>query len=152
MEGAEETYTPSEAARIMRLTPHRVRQLLNRGELEGEQDPETGHWTIPQRAVHARLEERPRQRRGSARRSEPEPEPAEGGDPRLAEVEAELRRTLREMGRMEGRLELTEVTESTLREQLERERERADRLEAELREAYRRRAPWWRRLFGAEDS
>jgi hypothetical protein len=49
------------------------------------------------------------------------------------------------------RLELTEVTESTLREALERERERADeerdranRLEEELREA---RRPWWRRVF-----
>ncbi len=57
----------------------------------------------------------------------------------------------RELGRLEGRLELTEVTESTLREALERERERADeerdranRLEEELREA---RRPWWRRVF-----
>jgi hypothetical protein len=57
-----------------------------------------------------------------------------------------------ELGRLEGRLELTERAESILREQLERERERADkereraeRLEAELQEA---RRSWWRRLFG----
>jgi hypothetical protein len=37
------------------------------------------------------------------------------------------------------------VTQSTLREQLERERERADRLEEKLRDA---RRPWWRRIFG----
>jgi hypothetical protein len=41
----------------------------------------------------------------------------------------------RELGRLEGRLELTEAAESTLREQLERERARADRLEEELRDA-----------------
>ena len=51
------------------------------------------------------------------------------------------------MGRLEGRLELTEVAESTLREQLQRERDRADRLEAELRDAQERLLPWWRRMF-----
>ncbi len=65
----------------------------------------------------------------------------------------------RELGRLEGRLELTEVAESTLREQLERERQRADderdraeaerkrgeRLEEELREP---RRSWWRKMFG----
>ena len=51
-----------------------------------------------------------------------------------------------------GRLELTEVAESTLLESLARERERADAAETEarmLREALaRRESPWWRRLFG----
>jgi antirestriction protein ArdC len=58
----------------------------------------------------------------------------------------------RELGRLESRLELTERAESTLREQLERERERAElerqraeRLVAELEEA---RRPWWRKMFG----
>ena len=58
----------------------------------------------------------------------------------------------RELGRIEGRLQITEVAESTLRDQLERERLRADeerdrahRLEEELRQA---RRPWWRRVFG----
>ncbi len=41
----------------------------------------------------------------------------------------------RRLGRCEGRLELSQVSETVLREQLKRERERADRLEAELREA-----------------
>jgi hypothetical protein len=47
---------------------------------------------------------------------------------------------------MQGRLELTEAAESTLREQLQRERERADRLEAELRDE--RSIGFWARLFG----
>jgi hypothetical protein len=51
----------------------------------------------------------------------------------------------RELGRLEGRLEITEVAESTLREKLQCGRERADRLEEELRDA---RRPWWQRIFG----
>jgi hypothetical protein len=47
---------------------------------------------------------------------------------------------------MRARAELTATTESTLREQLERERERADRLEAELRDE--RGRGFWARLFG----
>jgi chromosome segregation ATPase len=57
----------------------------------------------------------------------------------------------RELGRLQGRVELTEQTESTIREERDRlleernqERERAGRLEAELDRA---RLPWWRRWF-----
>jgi chromosome segregation ATPase len=136
-----DTYTPTQAGKILGITAHRVRQRLNAGELEGLQD-ERGHWSVPQRAVHALLEERRREERAAASQA------GEGGEleaagipPRLFELEEELRRAYREMGRMEGRLELTEVTESTLRESLERERqradqerERADRLELEARQ------------------
>jgi hypothetical protein len=48
-------YTPMQAAHILRLTPTRVRQLLQGGELEGERD-EAGHWLIPAHVVHERLE------------------------------------------------------------------------------------------------
>jgi hypothetical protein len=51
----------------------------------------------------------------------------------------------RELGRLEGHLEITEVAESTLREQLLRSRELAERLEEELRDA---RRPWLQRIFG----
>jgi len=51
----------------------------------------------------------------------------------------------RELGRLEGRLEIEAVARSTLEESLTRERERADRLEDELREA---RKSWWQKLFG----
>jgi hypothetical protein len=57
-----------------------------------------------------------------------------------------------QLGLSRGRIELTEKAESTLREALEREkqraddeRERAERLQAELDRA---RLPWWRKLFG----
>jgi hypothetical protein len=49
------SYTPAQAALILRVSPTRVRQLLQDGELEGEHD-EVGHWLIPARAVHDRLE------------------------------------------------------------------------------------------------
>ncbi|HEX2098759.1 MAG TPA: hypothetical protein VHF46_06875 [Rubrobacteraceae bacterium] len=53
---------------------------------------------------------------------------------------------------MKARLELTEVAQSTLREQLQRERERADTLGDEARELRERleeaRRPWWQRWFG----
>jgi excisionase family DNA binding protein len=49
------SYTPAQAALILRVSPTRVRQLLQDGELEGERD-EAGHWLIPAGAVHERLE------------------------------------------------------------------------------------------------
>ncbi len=54
--------------------------------------------------------------------------------PELIEVVQDLQYRL---GRAEAQVELTARTESTLREQLAREQARADRLEAELREARR---------------
>ena len=50
-----DSYTPTEAALILRVTPTRVRQLLQDDELEGERD-EAGHWLIPARAVHERAQ------------------------------------------------------------------------------------------------
>lgn len=126
-------YTTGEAARILRITESRVRQMLSSGELEGARDPITERWRIPQHAVHARLEKR--------RPVEPPRTAADAREwvDRIAELE-------RELGRLEGRLELTEVAESTLRDQLERERERADRLERELQQE--RSKGFWERLFG----
>ncbi len=76
----------------------------------------------------------------------------------VAEFRAALEARTHEAGELRARLELTERAESTLREGLERERERADherdraeRLEEEtrqLREQIAQRRPWWRRLLG----
>jgi excisionase family DNA binding protein len=51
-------YTTGEAARILRVSESRVRQMLLAGDLEGGRDPETDRWRIPQHVVHARVEER----------------------------------------------------------------------------------------------
>jgi excisionase family DNA binding protein len=137
----EETYTPAEAAKILRLTKRRVIQLITEGDLEGYKDEE-GRWRIPQRAVHDRLGDRPPRSPGGAGGA--------GGDvaggERVRELEAEVADLNYRLGRAEAQAELTELAESTVHEQLERERERADRLEEELR--LERSKGFWRRLFG----
>src|SRR5918993_5254384 len=55
-------YTAYEAARLLGLSPARVRQMLRAGELEGERGPERmkgvpGPWRIPADAVSANREE-----------------------------------------------------------------------------------------------
>jgi excisionase family DNA binding protein len=144
----EDFYTVDDAARILRLTPGRIRQMLRAGELEGVPPEESGGrgWKIPMHAVHDR--DRPaRVKRSSA-------------PPESSDLEVEVRTLRYELGLSRGRLELTEKAESTLREERDRllaerdqerekadaERERADNLQAELDRA---RLPWYRRLFGS---
>jgi hypothetical protein len=118
-----EHYTATEAARILRLSSQRVRQLLASGELRGVRD-EVGHWEVDARSVHTLLDERREVLFGALE------------DPqRLSELEAEVRELRYFLGRAEARLDMTAQAESTLREALERERERADSLKAELQEA-----------------
>jgi hypothetical protein len=143
---AEDFYSVDEAARILHLTPGRVRQLLRAGELEGVAPEESGErgWKIPMHVVHDR-DRPPRVERPSEARPPGSPE-------RLSDLEVEVRELRYQLGLSRGRLELTEKTESTLREERDRllderdrERERADRLEMELARA---RVPWWRKMFG----
>jgi excisionase family DNA binding protein len=140
----EDFYSVDEAARILKLTPGRIRQMLRAGELEGVAPDESGDrgWKIPMHAVHDR--DRPA-------RVEQAPE-APGAPERLSNLEVEVRELRYQLGLSRGRIELTEKAESTLRDALERERERADaereraeKLQAELDRA---RLPWYRRLFG----
>jgi hypothetical protein len=130
----EDTYTTGEAARILRVTESRVRQMLAGEELEGSRDV-NGRWQIPQHAVHARMDARPREPRGSR-----------GADVDVGELIERLAQAEHARGQAEARLQLTEDAESTTREALERERERADRLESELAEL--RGRGFWARLFG----
>jgi chromosome segregation ATPase len=152
LEGMEErgdAYTPTEAARILArtdkpITERRIRQMLQAGELEGFRD-EAGRWHVLQSEVHRLRDER---RIGS---QEPPGGPQSGVE--LLEV---VRALERERGRLEGRLELTERTESTTRAERDRliaelEAERAERRRlAEQLEAERARAErgFWSRLFG----
>jgi excisionase family DNA binding protein len=136
----EDYYTTGEAARILKVTEARVRQMLGASELEGTRDPVSDRWRIPQRAVHARLEQR---RPSEAPRTSAD---AREWIERVAVLE-------RELGRLEGRLQLTEEADSTLRDSLERERERADRLEERAEQLrgeleVERFKGFWARLFG----
>jgi chromosome segregation ATPase len=148
MEGRGDAYTPTEAARILArtdkpITERRIRQMLQAGELEGFRD-EAGRWHVLQSEVHRLRDER---RIGS---QEPPGGPQSGVE--LLEV---VRSLERELGRLEGRLELEERAESTLREERDRlmaelEAERAERRRlAEQLEAERARdrRGFWSRLF-----
>ncbi len=141
----EDFYSVDEAARILKLTPGRIRQMLRAGELKGISPEDSGGrgWKIPMHAVHDR--DRP----GRVERSPEAPESPE----RLSDLEAEVRDLRYQLGLSRGRIELTEKAESTLREALARERERADaereradKLQADLDHA---RLPWYRKLFGS---
>jgi excisionase family DNA binding protein len=140
---SDSSYTPTEAALILGVTPTRVRQLLQEGEIEGERD-EVGHWSIPARAVHDRLERLRRERFVEA----------VGADPVSVRALQERVEVLqRELGRLEGRLEAWERAYSSLESErtllakrLEGEQARAEQLQAELDEE--RSKGLWRRLFG----
>lgn len=149
-------YTAQEAARVLKVTDARIRQMLLAGELEGNRD-NSGRWWIPAHAVHDR-ERPPRVER--RRFTE-----ATDATDRLRELQEKVESLQYELGRSQARAELTEKAESTLRETWEQEhertereykraeeerqradeeRQRAERLQMELNEA---RLPWWRKLF-----
>jgi excisionase family DNA binding protein len=138
-----ETYTPLEAGRVLGVSDERIRQLVEAGEIEGEK--RGGRWRVFRASVHEALSER-----GSPRsRSSRERSPHESGEDAARELRAKVEDLSYRLGKSEARAELTERAESTVREALERERERADRMEEEarqLREAAAR--SWWRRIFG----
>lgn len=152
MERREDIYGASEAARVLNVTPGRIRQLLESGELEGFKDG--GRWKVPQRAVHARLEEFPRRMR----------ETATDAPENVREMQSRVEHLQHQLGRLERQTELEEITRSTLEGQLDRERERADEERDRLlreRDEERRRADelqrqldeeqrrgFWSRLFG----
>jgi vacuolar-type H+-ATPase subunit I/STV1 len=140
----DETYSPVEAGRVLGVSDERVRQLIEAGEIEGEK--RAGRWHVLKVSVHDALKERgsPRRRRS--------PESVEEAAREAAELRARVEDLAYRLGRSEARTELTQQAESTVRESLERERERADRLERELSEAREREREnsrgFWRRLFG----
>lgn len=104
MEG--DYYSVDEAAKVLKLTPGRVRQMLRAGELEGVPPEESGErgWKIPMHAVHDR--DRPPR----IERPERPPESPE----RLSDLETEVRELRYQLGLARGRLEIEEVAHSTL--------------------------------------
>jgi excisionase family DNA binding protein len=144
-----ETYSASEAAKVLKLSTRRVRQLAETEEIEGTRDAE-GNWRLDKASVHTFRDDR----RSNRPREEPRRRSKRPDSPTAWDRVTELERALGRLeGEMRARAELTATTESTLRESLERERERADRLEErtqELRvelEAERSKG-FWARLFG----
>ncbi len=175
-ERKDDEYGVDEAARVLGLSPARVRQMLRSGELEGERREERiegvlGPWRIPARAVRTFQQRRAASEATAdtvAGASQPPSgevtavTPSEASEllsEGVRQLKEKVEDLLGELGRLESRLEVTEIQEATLRENLEREAERADRerkradgLQAELVAERARRGEEppgaWRRLFG----
>lgn len=183
--------TTKQAAKALGVSRRTVQSYVRRGELEavveGEGVEKTFFVSID--SLNALRERRRVSGEGAQTFAEDASETSAGSGvttnaakragefaPDLIEVVQDLQYRL---GRAEAQVELTARTESTLREQLAREQERADRLEAELREARKpppkprdapesafepqsgtptppeaqepvQRRSWWKRFFGFE--
>ena len=168
-------YSAHEAARVLGISPARVRQMLRAGELEGERGPSLvegapGPWLVPASAVRVYQESKTKavasetvampqdevfRPDASLPGTEKAGAPTETSE-RLSEEVGALRdkaeEILAELDRLEGRLEAAEVEQLALRETAARERARAERLEAELdrvrSQGQAEQRSSWRRHFG----
>ena len=172
----QDFYNVYEAARVLEISPARVRQMLRAGELQGERgkpaaEGAPGPWRLPAGAVHAA-----RSVMGAGDAEATVVLPSEGtategptgdGDApsetseRLSEGVQDLREKaealISGLDALEGRLEAAEMEQLALKEELRRAEERSEGLRADL-EAERARArpveqrgqerPAWRRWLG----
>ena len=144
--------TTRQAARALGVIPRQVRNYIAAGELEGRKEGKgvNERWLVTISSVETLRQKRHSEGRMPGQFRDVAGDMAEAGQSTgetaalIRELAARLEDVQYEFGRAEARLELTGQAESTLREALERERERADRLEAELRES---RRSWWQRVF-----
>ncbi len=169
-------YNVYEAARVLEISPARVRQMLRSGELEGERGEQRvegvmGPWRLPASAVHAArsaVNAVNAEATVAMRPTEitaPEVLASKGASPapsetseRLSEGVQELREKaealIAGLDSLEGRLEAAEVEQLALKEKLRRAEERSERLRAELEAEKSRtgsqeqRVPSWRRWLG----
>jgi chromosome segregation ATPase len=137
--------------------------MLLASEIEGAVRDESGRWQIPRHAVHTMLEQRQQgEPQGVHQSKDVEKSAPEASAKALVEAAAErqelqerLEGLQRQLGCLEGRLELEELTQSTLLEALERERQRAEVFQWEAQRLRRRleyvqKLPRWRcKLFGS---
>jgi len=150
-------YTLTEAARVLGVPQRRLLEMLETGEIEGEQDPQSSRWKIPRHAVDEPVTAGPSP-------EGPTEELPEQSTEIIQELVDELGNVHREVGLLRNRLDRArraekeekefllaeleqererrrqelEQAESTLRaererllEEQRRERERADRLQEE---------------------
>ena len=169
-------YTAHEAARVLGISPARVRQMLRAGKLRGERGPSRiegapGPWLVPAGAVRVYQEEsrqapeaantvamprgeisQPEEARPGKGKSETPSETSERLSEGVGALRDKAEEILAELDLLEGRLEAAEVEHLALRETARHEGERAEKLQAELDE---RRASGqgeqrssWRQFFG----
>jgi hypothetical protein len=150
-------YTLAEAARVLEIPQRRLLEMLEAGEIVGEQDPQSSRWHISKHTVHELVSPAP----------SPEGHSEEFPDrstEMIQELVDELGNLHSGVGRLRNRLNLARRTEKEERElllaELEQERERyrkeherADMLQEEvnrLREELEseKNKGSWRRLVG----
>ena len=180
--------TTRQAGRALGVIPRQVRNYIAAGDLEGRKEGKgvNERWLVSISSVEALRQTRHSEGKLPGQYRDVADEGAEAGQGAgesaalVRELAARLEDVQYELGRAEARLELTGQAESTLQEALERERERADRLEGKLwetrkpspeprgapetiaedkdrgdvppepQEPLEHRSSWWRRFFGFE--
>jgi excisionase family DNA binding protein len=125
-----EFYTLTEAARVLEVPQRRLLEMIETGELEGEQDPQSSRWKIPKHAVDELAPADPSP-------ESPDEELPEQSTEMVQELVDELGNLQRDVGRLRHRLNLARRAEKEERERLlaeleqERERHRQEREQAE---------------------
>ncbi len=140
--GDEGWVTTRQAARVLNVIPRQVRNYIAAGNLEGRKEGKgvNERWLVSISSVETLRQKRHSEGKNSvqdcdvAGEAEDTWRSAGGNLTLIRELAGRLEDVQYELGRTETRLELCTQAESTLQEALERERKRADRLEAELRE------------------
>jgi hypothetical protein len=135
-------YSTGEAGQILGIDPRRVRQLLKAGELEESRDPQTGHWRVDQRSVHARVKDHPASSEAASTRLS-EPTPTTDLERQVAAINTRLEKVEE---RVQADRELERQRADLERRWADLERERAELLERKL-EAERSKG-FFGRIFG----
>jgi excisionase family DNA binding protein len=116
-----EFYTLTEAARILEIPQRRLLEMIETGELEGEQDPQSSRWKIPKHAVDELVPAGPSP-------EGPTEELPEQSTEMIQQLVDELGNLHREVGLLRNRLDRARRAEKEERElllaELEQERER----------------------------
>ena len=141
--------TTDVAARALGVSPRTVRRFIDRGELEGRKLKEgiVEAWDVSIYSLQALRDRRgPEGRdRREDRRESVEGHPATDTSSNMADLVRDLTvdlvRASSEATEFRVRLEITERAESTLREELDRERERREQAERRLADLERRLEP-----------
>jgi chromosome segregation ATPase len=155
--GSHGWVSTSVAAAALGIKPRQCRNLIQEGELEARLEGEgrDRRYMVSIASLEALRDKRQSEGKlplGRRNTAEDEDVGAELGQ-WVRELTARLETRAAENAELRTRLELTEKADSTLREQLERERARADRLEEraeQLRDELEaeRSKGFWQRLFG----
>ena len=128
---AKDSYSTTEAAKILGLSERRVRQLVAEGKLAGERDGE-GNLRLAQAAVHTERRQRRNRGRKTTRKAAARTTAAapEIDTDAIAETVAAVVTKA-----VEGQLQITQKAESLARQELDQERARARELEQQLADA-----------------